>query len=207
MKLHSKSFGDGQPIPAEFAFGKPGDPVALSNNRNPQLAWSDVPAGTRSFVVICVDPDVPSKPDDVNQAGRAVPADLPRVEFTHWTLIDIAAECREIAAAMCSDGITAHGKQKPDGPAGSRQGINDYTGWFANDKDMAGDYYGYDGPCPPWNDSILHHYHFIVYALDCAGLNLSGRFTLAEVRQAMKGHVLAEASLVGLYSLNPRVKS
>ena len=31
---------------------------------------------------------------------------------------------------------------------------------------MSGDYFGYDGPCPPWNDSIVHHYVFTVYALD-----------------------------------------
>jgi hypothetical protein len=41
-----------------------------------------------------------------------------------------------------------------------RQGVNDYTGWFANDPDMAGEYYGYDGPCPPWNDERVHTYVF-----------------------------------------------
>ncbi len=49
MKLTSSSFGDKQPIPAEYAFCAP-DPqshVKLSNNRNPALAWSDLPAGTR----------------------------------------------------------------------------------------------------------------------------------------------------------------
>jgi len=206
MKLHSNSFNDGDVIPAEFAFGKTGDPVALSDNRNPHLSWTEVPTGTRCFVLMCLDPDVPSKPDDVNQAGREVPADLPRVEFTHWTMTDIPADCHEIAAAACSDGVTARGKREPAGPPGSRQGINDYTGWFAGDADMSGDYYGYDGPCPPWNDSIVHHYCFVIYALDCPGLGLSGPFTLADVREAMRGHVLDEARLVGLYSLNPRVK-
>ena len=50
------------------------------------------------------------------------------------------------------------GKPGPDAPHGARHGINDYTGWFASDADMAGDYYGYDGPCPPWNDEIPHRY-------------------------------------------------
>ena len=59
---------------------------------------------------------------------------------------------------------------------GTRQGINDYTGWFAGDKDMAGNYFGYDGPCPPWNDEILHHYVFTVYALDVPRLDIAGDF-------------------------------
>jgi hypothetical protein len=63
--------------------------VALSSNRNPDLHWDDVPAATRSFVLICHDRDVPSKGDDVNQEGREVPESLPRVDFFHWVLIDI----------------------------------------------------------------------------------------------------------------------
>ncbi|MGA9334941.1 MAG: YbhB/YbcL family Raf kinase inhibitor-like protein [Rudaea sp.] len=207
MQLFSDNFSDGEVIPVEFAFGKPGDPVALSNNRNPHLAWSEIPTGAKSLVLTCVDPDVPSKPDDVNQAGRMVPADLPRAEFVHWVMTDIPADCHVIEAGACSNGIAARGKRHPAGPRGARQGINDYTGWFANDADMAGDYYGYDGPCPPWNDSIVHHYHFSVFALDCASLGLDGRFTLADARKAMQGHVLAQTGLVGLYSLNPRVSA
>ena len=64
-----------------------------------------------------------------------------------------------------SNGITPRGKPGPDAPRGTRQGINDYTKWFASDKDMAGNYFGYDGPCPPWNDTIPHHYVFTLYAL------------------------------------------
>jgi Raf kinase inhibitor-like YbhB/YbcL family protein len=71
---------------------------------------------------------------------------------------------------------------------------------------MAGDYYGYDGPCPPWNDAIPHRYVFTVYALDVPKLTLPGRFGGKEVREAVRGHVLAQASLTGRYSLNPAVK-
>lgn len=80
MKLSSQSFTDGAPIPGEFAFCIPADEghVCLGGNRNPQLSWAEVPAGTQSFVLICHDPDVPSKGDDVNQEGRSVPACLPR---------------------------------------------------------------------------------------------------------------------------------
>jgi Raf kinase inhibitor-like YbhB/YbcL family protein len=203
MHLRSDNFENGQPVPAEFAFGRRADPVALSDNRSPHLAWRDAPPATRSFVLSCIDPDVPSRGDDVNQAGRTVPADLPRVEFVHWLMANIPAECGELAAGSCSDGITARGKRAPFGPPGSVQGINDYTGWFAGDAEMGGDYLGYDGPCPPWNDALLHHYHFKLHALDVAALPLASGFSLADLRAAMAGHVLAEAELVGTYSLNP----
>ena len=205
MQLRSDNFKDGQTIPAEFAFGKRAKPVALSDNLSPHLAWKNAPSVTRSFVLTCIDTDVPSRGDDVNKEGRTVPADLPRVEFVHWLMANIPAECGELGVGSCSDGITPRGKREPIGPPGSVQGVNDYTGWFAGDADMGGEYLGYDGPCPPWNDELLHHYHFKVYALDVATLPLVAGFALAELRAAMVGHVLAEAELIGTYSLNPAV--
>lgn len=207
MKLTSNSFTDGAKIPAEFAFCAP-DPVThatLSQNRNPHLAWGDVPAGTKSFALICHDPDVPSKGDDVNKEGRVVPAALPRVDFFHWVLVDLPATMSSIAAGEFASSVTAKGKPGPAAPHGARQGINDYTGWFAGDKDMAGNYFGYDGPCPPWNDSILHHYVFMLYALGVARCPVEGTFTGADVRKAIDGEVLAKARITGVYSLNPSV--
>jgi Raf kinase inhibitor-like YbhB/YbcL family protein len=208
MKLLSDSFGDNQRIPAEFAFCAP-DPkshVTLSSNRNPHLAWSDLPAGTKSLVLICHDYDVPSKPDDVNQEGRTIPASLPRVDFFHWVLVDLDAGSGPIEAGEFSAGVTPRGKKGPEGPRGTRQGVNDYTMWFASDKDMSGSYFGYDGPCPPWNDTIPHHYVFTLYALDVAQCGVSGTFKGADVLQAIRGHVLGQAALTGVYSLNPGVK-
>lgn len=207
MKLTSSSFSDGARIPGEFAFGVPdaASHVSLGQNRNPQLAWTDVPAGTRSFAVICHDPDVPSKGDDVNQEGRTVPASLPRVDFFHWVLIDLPATVNSIAAGEFSQQVSPRGKPGPNAAHGSRQGVNNYTDWFAGDHDMSGDYYGYDGPCPPWNDEILHHYVFTVFALDVDKLPLEGRFGGPEVRAALAGHILGQASLTGTYSLNPAV--
>ena len=98
--------------------------------------------------------------------------------------------------------MTPRGKPGPEAPRGARQGINDYTGWFANDADMAGTYRGYDGPCPPWNDERLHHYNFTVYALSVERVPIEGDFTASQVLDAVRGHVLAEATLVGTYSLN-----
>ena len=70
---------------------------------------------------------------------------------------------------------------------------------------MGGDYYGYDGPCPPWNDEIKHHYIFTIYALDTPKLNLPKRFTGTDLKAAISGHILAQASITGVYSLNPSV--
>lgn len=205
MKLTSASFLHQQAIPEQFAFGAP-DPVLhirLAANHNPQLKWTGAPADTRSFALICVDPDAPGKPDDVNQEGRVVPESLPRADFHHWVMVDLPASTTELAAGECSDGIVAGGKKELKGPQGSRQGVNDYTGWFANDVDMAGTYRGYDGPCPPWNDMRVHRYHFTVYALSCERCPVDGDFTGPQVLEAIRPFVIAEARMTGTYSLNP----
>ena len=208
MKLWSDSFADGSAIPVEYAFGKPqaGSHVALSDNRNPHLAWDAVPDGTASFALVVHDYDVPSRPDDVNQEGRTIPADLPRVEFIHWVLFDLPADVRSIDAGAYSHAITPHGKHGPmivHGPVeGVLHGLNGYTEWFAGDPAMAGDYYGYDGPCPPWNDSLVHHYVFTLYALSVDRLVVTGRVTGDAVRAAMEGNIVAKATITGLYSLN-----
>jgi Raf kinase inhibitor-like YbhB/YbcL family protein len=208
MQLTSRSFADGAAISGEFAFAviAPATHISLSTNRNPHLAWSGAPEGTKSFALVCHDRDVPSRADDVNKEGREIPASLPRVDFFHWVLLDIPPTDREIAAGSHSNGIVAHGKPGPAAPFGLRHGLNDYTNWFAGDPDMRGSYYGYDGPCPPWNDAIVHRYIFTLYALDVAQLAVQGTLTGSNVKAALPGHVLAEAKLTGTYSLNPRVQ-
>ncbi len=207
MKLRSNSFVDDTPIPGEFAFAvtDPASHVALSTNRNPHLAWSDLPAGTQSLALVCHDPDVPSVGDDVNQAGRTIPTDLPRVDFFHWVLVDLLPGLHEIEAGEYSFEVTARGKSGPELPNGARQGINDYTGWFAGDETMSGNYFGYDGPCPPWNDERIHRYVFTLYALDVDRLPVQGNFNGQQALQAMVGHILGQASVTGFYSLNQRI--
>lgn len=200
MKLTSTGLNNGAPIDRRFAAG---DANGFAANRNPPLAWSDVPDGTRSFALLCIDPDVPTVPDTVGRHDRSVPADQPRADFTHWAMADIPGDLRGIAEGSCSDGFTPKGKPRPAGPAGVRQGLNDFTGWFAGNPDMAGQYLGYDGPYPPFNDERVHRYFFRLFALDVATLELPTPFTAADVHKAMHGHVLAEAALHGTYTLNP----
>ena len=209
MFLTSPSFRVGERIPTRHAFCKPAPDthVTLADNISPELSWGEAPAGTRSFVLICHDPDVPSEGTDVNQEGKQVPADLPRVDFFHWVLVDIPATADRIGAGADSNSVTAGGKGTEPGSQGSRRGINSYTDWFAGDPQMGGSYFGYDGPCPPWNDSILHHYVFTLYALDLERCPVEGAFDGPAVRAAIKGHVLRQASLTGVYSLNPEVKA
>lgn len=204
MKLHSQSIRDQETIPGDHAFCIPHDKtrVCLGKNLSPHLSWSDAPAGTESFAIFCVDPDVPSVGDNVNVEGREVSADLPRVDFYHWVLIDLPASVNAVEAGQFSSEVTPCGKAGPGAPLGARQGVNDYTAWFAADPDMRGDYYGYDGPCPPWNDLRVHRYMYTVYALDIAKLPIEGKFTGAQALEAMKGHILGQAGISGTYTLN-----
>lgn len=207
MRIKSDSFLDGEPIPAEFALAAP-DPethIRLAGNRSPHLEWLEVPEGAKSFVLICRDPDVPSRPDDVNREDRVVPADLPRVDFFHWVLVDLPGSCSGLEAGADSDGVTPKGKAPSPGPYGSRRGLNNFTDWFKGDPDMDGQYFGYDGPAPPWNDSIVHRYIFTLYALDIEHCPLEGAFGGDDVLTAIESNILDKAEITGIYSLNPEV--
>jgi len=203
MKLSSETFGQNERIPERCAFGIPcpTDHVRLGENRNPQLSWVDIPSGAKSLTLICVDTDVPSSMEDFNKEGRTISASLPRINFIHWVVTDIPATEGSVAEGECSNGITPGGKDTPPGPVGSRQGINDYTGFMSGDDTMSGNYHGYDGPCPPWNDEIIHHYRFKLFALDIDSCGLAGTFTASEALAAMKGHVVGQTELTGTYTL------
>ena len=125
-------------------------------------------------------------------------------------LIDIPSGLRSISAGSHSDGVIARGKPGPEAAGGTptagglRHGLNDYTGWFASDPDMKGDYFGYDGPCPPWND-----------APRCTTMcSPSTRWTSNGCRWRAASPArrcsrrwpatLAQASLTGTYTLNPK---
>ena len=72
---------------------------------------------------------------------------------------------------------------------------------------MEGQYFGYDGPCPPWNDERVHRYTLAVHALDLPRCPVEGVFTLADVRRAMDGHVLATSTVLGTYAIFEGAKS
>lgn len=207
MRLFSQSLQDRQPLSEQYAFGTldAEQRFRLSQNLSPHMAWDGLPKGTKSLVLICHDPDAPAEQDGVNQTGQELAAELPRQNFYHWVVVDIAPSLSELREAAFSQGIVPKGKKGPQAPQHTRQGLNDFTSWFKGDAEMEGYYYGYDGPCPPWNDSISHRYLFTLYALDVERCPVEDVFTGPEVLAAIAGHDLGQASLQVSYSLNPRV--
>ena len=97
----------------------------------------------------------------------------PKMTYVHWVLYDIPAAATGLARAISPKAL----------PAGTREGTND---WKRK---------GYGGPCPPIG---RHRYFHKLYALDVELGELKPP-TKDSVVTAMKGHVLAEAQLVGSY--------
>ena len=125
MHIASDSFPLRGRIPAQFAMGTPD---GFGGNRNPQLQWEDVPAGTRSLALLCIDADTPTDPATIARGDLLIPVEQPRAGFVPWAMVDLGTDLRAIAAGSCSNGVTAGGKHAPPGPPGARQGLNDYTG-------------------------------------------------------------------------------
>jgi Raf kinase inhibitor-like YbhB/YbcL family protein len=144
-----------------------------------------------SFALICHDPDVPSKGDDVNQEDRTVPASLARgsISFTGCCLICRPHSARSGQANFPTMSRHAASPVRMPRTTHARESMTT-PNWFAGDNDMRGDYYGYDGPCPPWNDEIVHRYVFTLFALDVDRLDIEGKLTGQQVRAAMQGHIL-----------------
>jgi Raf kinase inhibitor-like YbhB/YbcL family protein len=204
MKLESHSLADHKPVPPRNAMGisSDGGPVP-GPNKSPHLAWSDFPAGTQSFAVVCIDPDAPARADDANKADRTIAYDFERADFYHWILVDIPASITSLAEGADSDGLTPRGKAPGKTDHGVR-GINSYKEWFGDDPNMGGDYGGYDGPWPPFNDERTHRYVFTVYALGSPSLGLAGKIRGPQALEAIRRNCLAQATLMTTYSLNPK---
>ena len=197
MKLISHDFEHGQWIPPECAYGRLNNgEFALSDNLNPHLKWSNLPEGTKSLVIACIDPDVPTDREALNADGE-IPEDQPRRDFVHWLIWNVSPEVNEIQKGEASVGDETTGKtfEKFVGV----EALNDYTR-------NAEVHRGYDGPCPPEFDARLHGYEFMVYALDVDALDLPDTASWLQVRTAMAAHVLGMSVLQGIFSLNPRLQ-
>lgn len=191
---------NGRPIPEKFAYCAPDGKGATKDGGNisPAIHWLNPPEATRSFALIVVDPDVPASFDNANKPGQEIAARSPRQSFYHWVLTDIPAASHGIFEGADSKGITPGGKQVGVHNAYGISGQNDYV------KVWPGPHGGYDGPCPPWNDLRLHHYHFVLYALDVPSLYLPNPITGPQAEAAMQGHILAKGEVVGVFSTNSR---
>ena len=194
MKIRSDSFEHGKPIPAEFAMGARDTADGFGGNRNPHLAWEDVPAGTRSFALLCIDTDAPTDGALVADSGTPIPVEHPRGDFVHWAVADMPADVRAIAAGSCSDGVTS-AASRTGTDAGGRRGperLHRLVRRRCHDgRPVLRLRRPVSAPARPARASLL--------LPRCSRLTWTGwtcrtGFTAGDVFRAMHGHVLAEAS-------------
>jgi len=101
--------------------------------------------------------------------------DAPGGVWVHWVLYDLPPDTGKLPEAVT---------KSPRLPNGAMQGRNDFGKT------------GYNGPCPPRGS--LHRYFFKLYALD-SKTGLRAGATKADVERAAKGHILAQAQLIGTF--------
>lgn len=148
MIITSSAFTEGSMIPSKYTCDE--------RDISPPLEWKDVPAGTKSFALICDDPDAPGG------------------IWVHWVVYNIPSNISKLDENV---------KPELEFKNSMMQGNNDWPK------------IGYGGPCPP---SGTHRYYFKLYALDTI-LSLKPGASKAHLLNAMRGHVLAEAQLMGKY--------
>jgi len=188
------------PASAAYCPSKKMDPAEY--NISPSVSWSLGPPATRSYALIMTDLDVPKDLSLINKPGVTITADTPRVPFIHWVLIDIPPSITSLARGEEGNGFVPKGKPIGPTPHGLR-GANVYSHFYPAGSELAGTRGGYDGPCPPNNDTLPHRYVTRVYALDVPALGLRGVFFGEDALTAMQGHVLAEGESEATYSANP----
>ena len=147
--LSSNAFVNADLIPRKYT----ADGVDVS----PPLKWTKPPERTKSFALICDDPDAP--------VGT----------WVHWIIYGIDPGDRTLSEGVPTKDVLADG---------AIQGLNDFSK------------VGYGGPAPPRGPT--HRYFFKLYALDIDS-KLKPHSTKEELVNAMKGHILAEAELIGKY--------
>ena len=152
LAITSTAFAPGAAIPPLY--------TCQGKDISPPLAWTEGPAGTKSFALIVDDPDAPD------------PA-APAMTWVHWVLYNVDPNARGLPEGVRANAL----------PVGSREGVNDWNRT------------GYGGPCPPIG---RHRYFHKLYALDTLLPDLRHP-TKAALEKAMRGHVLAEAQLIGTY--------
>lgn len=167
-----------------------------SNNVSPAIQWTEPPPGTKSFVLLMVDKDVPQNLEKINRPNETIETGEPRQDFYHWIIADIPVSVKGILEGVDSNGITPGGK-----PYGAKYygivGQNDYV-LFSQ-----GQHGGYDGPCPPWNDKRRHFYHITIYALDIPSLRLPNPIRGRQVEISIRGHILAQSEFVAPFTTSP----
>ena len=159
--MTTDAWEDGGVIPNKYTGAAPAGTTAVS----PALKWSQVPAGTQSFVLLMHDPE------PVLQKGS-------KMDITHWLIWNIPGTSTGLAEGVAAGEL----------PDGSRQ---------VSLRSNA--YMGPGAPAGPY-----HHYTFELYALDTKlevpqGTPQQAADTRTAIVNAMDGHVLGKAVLVGRF--------
>jgi len=144
MKITSKVFTDGSPIPEQYS--------KYGANRIPPLHFDEIPERAKSLALIVDDPDAPQG------------------TFNHWLLYNVDPRTHDVKENRV--------------PRAAAQGKNDF-GESA-----------YGGPQPPSGE---HRYFFKLYALDTV-LSLPTGASRVQLEQAMRDHILDNATLMGRYA-------
>jgi Raf kinase inhibitor-like YbhB/YbcL family protein len=146
------------------------------------------------------DPDVPRDLSRIGKPGVTLGPDEPRMTLFHWVLVDIKPGVTSLARGADSSGFVPLGQRVGVTPEGVR-GANAFSHFYPKGSPLDAIRGGYDGPCPPPNDTIPHRYVTRVYALDVASLGLSGVFYGEDALQRMTGHILAMGEAEATYGL------
>jgi len=177
LTLGSSAFENNGTIPSEYTCD--GD-----RELSPPLSISGAPEGTKSFVLIMDDPDIPQIAKDKH--GIEV--------FDHWVLYNIPADTTEIpeGSPVGQSGLTTRGAPNYTGPCPPR---------FARSEPTMQIQVGSctHEPPPPLYEPREHRYIFYLYALS-GTLDFSAPPTAAQVREALAPMLLAETKLVGRYA-------
>ncbi|MFM9889825.1 MAG: YbhB/YbcL family Raf kinase inhibitor-like protein [Rickettsiales bacterium] len=190
LSVQVDGLADGAPVPDVLALcvstsdGRSGP----GRNMRPAIHWSGAPKGTQSFAVFMVDPDVPADFTDAGKPGKIIPAEAARRDFYHYAVVNIPADTEQLAG----------GETGTPAPVG-RELTNDLGSYVSTPTQFG-------GPCPPWNDKRLHHYHFRVLALPTATVNLPATTTAKQAWQALSPKALAMGQVTGTYTLNMPMK-
>ncbi len=167
----------------------------------PTIRWSKLPKDTATVAIFMMDPDVPADFTDAGKEGKKLAKTAKRQDFFHYALVDVPPSASSLPGDVAS-------KE----PSYGRELVNDLglNGYVEPP-------HAYGGPCPPWNDERVHHYHFIVLALDRSVSQMPTNMITAkadEKREAKRmfdglmasKHVLGKGTAIGTYTLNAKLR-
>jgi Raf kinase inhibitor-like YbhB/YbcL family protein len=177
--LTSPDLKEGGAIKAEQVFNGAG---CMGENVSPELSWSGVPTGTKSFALTMYDPDAPAHwwhrakslalsvydPDASTRSGKL-----------HWVIVNISAN----VTSLPRDAGDVRAGLAPTGSIQTRTSFGSL---------------GWGGPCPPQGDKP-HHYVFTVFALDLDRLPVNENTWATSVGFDLHYHTVGKATLTGTY--------